>query len=656
MTSIIDEQVNTIPLLADDTDIETRMVEDLDALSIDMEDSDLAEIIRRRVKRAEAYWESEVHLRDRQKKITDYLYGEQVNKNELHHSQKQYMENVMWEGWTRNRSILMSRIPDVDVIASDTQDELSLKTANDLEMLINTEVKSTKNKKTLAKSVMAREINLYGVIKARWNNEKNDYEFLSVNPKNIILDHTATDSDNRKFVCEIVKTTIEDVLRMFPNKSSEFIKAYKAKNGIAEDKDIPDNKLASPMYIWEVWFEEWVKKGDKHEKIIGAVWQYGDFILEKMKHPYWDWTGEDELVNLKVNQDREMSEDDIYDMMFDTSSDTKLVYNNFLDKPEFPYHIITLNESDENSVDMTTSFEQILLFQDNINREGIQISTMNNRSYGKDVYSVEAFKDEAALEELDPRDIDQVIKVQGEDIGKVYQHIDYPMAPAQLYESKRENRSIAFEMLALNATTRGVRESGDETLGARQMMREQDFGVLDYEVDMTLNASVLWMSRWTFQFVRLFYKQKHFKDVLGEDGSTTREAFTKDMVGDGHIIRVSASSVNKQRKYQQAVADAQSGMSDPLSYFEDTEQDNPKERAKRLLMFQMAPQMYMQQYLGDVDQGVMQNMAAQLAPPQGAPQPEQMPPGQPGQSTPQPAGAPPMGGGGGTDDPLGLFR
>ena len=607
---------NAIPFLDTEASQETHVEEDLDALSIKIDDSDLAKMIRGRVEGSNKYWTGQVDLWNRQKKIEKYLFGQQVDKSTLHPSQKPYMENVMWEGWVRNRSILMSRIPDIEVVAGDLKDQMSVSVADKLEMLVNTEIKEKENKRILSRSIMQREIYLYGVIKVIWDRELQDYKFISVNPKNIILDHTTSDPSKGKFICEKVKTTIEEVVMMFPKKKDEFLNAVASTNQWTEE-DLGNN-MASPLHIWEVWFNEYIKHGsedgkDQYEKTTGTVWQYDDVILGKMKHPYWDWTGEKDYFVKDVDGVREPTEDEIYDSLFgDYEVESQTVFNNFMERPEFPYFIITLNEFGENCIDVTTSFEQILLFQDNINREGIQITTMNSRSYGKDAYSIDAFEDEATIEKIDPRDIDQVIKVKGEDIGKVYQHIEYPLAPAQLYESKRENRSIAFEMLALNATTRGTREDGDETLGARQMMREQDFGVLDYEVVMTLNEAVLWMSRWIFQLVKLFYKSRKYKVVLGTDGDSVREAFTRDMVDDGAIISVSASSVNKQRKYSQAVSDASAGMSDPLSYFEDTEQDNPKERAKRMMIFKMLPQMYMQEYLGDdggeIAQALMQSL------------------------------------------------
>ena len=311
-----------------------------------------------------------------------------------------------------------------------------------------------------------------------------------------------------------------------------------------------------------------------------------------------------------------------------------------MDQPEFPYYVMTLNRNGKHQIDMTTNFEQILHFQDSINRYGVQINEMNARSIGKDVYSIDAFDNDEDIEAIDPKNINQVVKVRGDDIRKVHSHIAYQPAPGQLYNSKSEARSIAFEMLALNATTRGARESGDETLGARQMMREQDFGVLDYEVSRTITPAAQWMARWMLQFIKRYYTTPHYRKVVGDEGAKVKTAITNDLVKDGMEVEVTASGVDKMRRQRQAQMDAQAGLIDPLTYFEDTEQSDPVERARKLMTFKMSPEMYMQQVVEG--QSVQDQAQALQQPPAGAP-PEagQAAPPPPGAAAPQPQGPAP---------------
>jgi len=87
-----DKQINKIPLLDNEVDLSTGMEENLDGLSIEIDDNILAKTISDRVNASEDYWTSEVDLRDRQKMIEKYLLGEQLDDKKLHPSEKKYQE------------------------------------------------------------------------------------------------------------------------------------------------------------------------------------------------------------------------------------------------------------------------------------------------------------------------------------------------------------------------------------------------------------------------------------------------------------------------------------------------------------------------------------------------------------------------------------
>jgi hypothetical protein len=187
--------------------------------------------------------------------------------------------------------------------------------------------------------------------------------------------------------------------------------------------------------------------------------------------------------------------------------------------------------------------------------------------------------------------------VTSDDINKSFAVAQMPAAPQQLYESKQMNRGIAFEMLGLNDTTRGVKPDGDTTLGANQMYREQDFGFIDDLVEDTINDFSEWQAQWTMQFIRLFYTKNHMREIVGKDGDSVFMAINQNYVSDGLVVEVSASAVDKMMRKQLAVQNMKMGVGDLLSYYEDTNQSNPKERAYRAFMQQSSPQMYAQQYL-----------------------------------------------------------
>jgi hypothetical protein len=271
----------------------------------------------------------------------------------------------------------------------------------------------------------------------------------------------------------------------------------------------------------------------------------------------------------------------------------------------------------QDPIDATNRVEQILKFQDHINDEGRQIIEMNERSAGKAVFNSGAL-DKETVKTIDWRNVRQAITVSGDDINKTFAVAQMPAAPSQLYQSKQMNRGIAFEMLGLNDTTRGVQPSGDTTLGQSQMYREQDFGFIDDLVEDTINDFSEWRGQWSMQFIRLFYTKDHMREIVGKDGDSIFTAINQNHVSDGLVVEVSASAVDKMLKKQLAVQNMKMGVGDLLSYYEDTNQSNPKERAYRAFMQQTSPQMYAQTYL-------MPDNPQQPAQPQPG-----MPPQQPG--------------------------
>lgn len=619
-----------------------QIIEEKDGFSLEIEDLELADIIDARINSAETHWMS-LDIDERREKLLSYLVGEQLEEKELHTVQTKHIENVFWEAYVRNRSILMSRIPDIIVKEGKSDDEDAAKLLTEI---ANNDIAKEKNAQTLAIAALSRPFNFFGVIKVIWDKVNKNYKFIPLNPANIVLDNTVVDPDDARFIGEYVDTTLEEIIMRFPKKADEFLSYIGTEKKFEGDWKKSRKKMATPIKILEVWFKEYVKETnpetgeENYKQITAVVWKYKDVILGKMKHPFWDYNGTTRYFKMEEEEKKELTQEEIMKIVFDDENDENVIsqkyYANYLKSPEFPYYIMRLNNTDSCLIDITTDYEQIIGHQDSINRQGIQIDEMNARTVGVHVFSADALE-KSDIENLDPRNFNEAIVVPGRELGKVHTHIKYDPAPAQLYNSQGRTRSIAFEMVSLNPTTRGVRESGDETLGARQMMREQDFGVLDYEVTRTINPAAQWMARWMLQMIKRFYRTPQYRDHLGgEDGKRLQIAITQDLVQDGMIVEVSASSVDKMQKKRMAITNAEAGMTDPLTYFEDTDQSDPKERAKRVLIFKSSPELYAQQYLGGLgNPEEMVNQLNQMSPPDQMSAVGQAPEQAPPQAAPQ---------------------
>lgn len=617
------------------------IIEDLDPLKLDLEDDDFIEVINASITASKTYYTGK-NLYTRQDKMLAYYLGNQFETEgprALQPYQPRYMENIIYEGVRRVKPIATSRLPDLTIKRGETPDIEKMMTD-----LINTDIKRRENRKVLGLAHVQEQIFLYSVIKARWNTEKGDdgdYEFLSVYPKNIVWDHRCKTSsaDDMRFVAESTEMTIKEAVMMFPKAKDDLFKAI----GIEDEADKTDEKkLASPIVIWEVWFHWYKETPDpvtnesKWEKVNAVVWKYNNTVLGKMRNPYFDYEGKINIFSKEMKEKTKPTDMELMQAYLgQTQLQTETVYHNYFKNPRKPYFFMVYESLGQDPIDATNRVEQVLYFQDHINDEGRQIIEMNERSAGKPVFNTDAL-DAKTVKNLDWRNMKQAIVVSGDDVNRSFAFAQMPAAPTQLYQSKESNRSIAFEMLGVNATTRGVKEGANQTLGQSQMYREQDFGFIDDLVEETINDAAEWIAQWTMQFIKVFYTKDHYKEVVGKDGDSLFAAVNQDMVNNGMVVEVSASAVDKMKRKQLAAQNAQLGYSDPLTYFIDTEQSDPQERARKAFMFKAAPNMYYQEFL--VDKASPQQP---MQPPVGAqpPQPDMTgapPPAQPPMSPVQP--------------------
>lgn len=580
------------------------IVTEQDPLKLELADDEFIETIDALIDSSQKYYQKK-GLYDKQNLNLDYYLGNQLKiggKDGLKEFQPRFVENIVYEGIRRIKPIATSQLPDLTVKGDDTT------TTDLLTNLLNTDAKKRESRKLIGLAHVHEQLFFYACVKARWNPEKGDegdYEFLNIFPNNIVWDQNCktSNADDMMFVAENAELRVKQVMMMFPKTAQALLD----KLGFIDPKDpdakIEEEKLASPIKIWEVWFHWWKETKDpqsgesKWEKIHAVVWKYDTLVLGKMRNPYYDYEGKPKLFDPTMQEKNGVSEAELMKQYFDALNiPANTVYYNYFRNPRKPYYFMVYESLGRDPIDETNRVEQILKFQDHINDEGRQIIEMNERSTGKAIFNSDAL-DKETVKSIDWRNTRQAITVTADDVKNAFAVAQMPAAPQQLYNSKQMNRGIAFEMLGLNDTTRGVQPEGDTTLGQSQMYREQDFGFIDDLVEDTINDFSEWRGQWTMQFVRLFYTKDHMREIIGKDGDSLFTAINQNYISQGLVVEVSASAVDKMMRKQLAVQNMKMGVGDLLSYYEDTNQSNPKERAYRAFMQQSSPQMYAQQYL-----------------------------------------------------------
>ena len=626
-------------------DLFTQPQEIIDPLHLDLDNETLVKVIKDNIRSSVDFY-TKRDLYNKQQKNLEYYLGQQA-LYKASNKAKPYKENIIFEGISRQKPIALSRMPDLTVKPGDDE-QTSKESAKDLSGIFNNDIKKRANRKLLGLSFKLEPIYYYSVIKAIWNPElgkDGDYEFVSVHPDNIVWDHTIpnSDVDKMRFVAEKSKLMLKEVIMMHPDKEAEI----KEEFSWSSSEDHEESKLASPVNIWEVWFHWYKLDGNESERIDGVMWLYKNLLLKKMRNPYFDYQGRKKLFSKVMEEKEAYSEEEIFDMLDAKNEEEEgegkgkeeVVYSNYFRDPRKPYFFMVYENMGKHPISETSRIEQTLEFQDCINQDGSIIQDMNIRSRGKDLFDTNSIE-QKTLDNINIYDIDQVLGLDvpsGSSIHNSHSRIEQKPATAQQYKSLAESRQKGFEMLAVGGNLRGISDSSN-TLGESQMDKEADYAVIDDIVEDTINACAEWQSQWAMQFIKLFYTKPHMRHILGKDGEVLHTKLTQDIVDDGMEAIVSASGVDKTLRKRTAIENAKLGFADPLTYFEDTEQSQPKERAKRAMLVELAPQMYMQEYLMDKNQQQDPNTPAtnQVLSPDNPPMPPQAQP-------PQQGG--PMGGG-----------
>lgn len=611
------------------------IIEYQDPFTLDLAEPAMVQVINDRIKKAKDYYEGKQYPQ-RRKRNKNFLFGDQWERP-LKEYESGYVDNLIYESENTIKPIAMSRLPDLLIKpGNDTQESKDL--AESMTNVVNSDIRKRENRRVLGLAFKHVPVFYQGVIKCVWDpreGEDGDYKFIVVHPENIVIDHTATSNnpDDMSFVAEYREISIKEATMMFPKRADDLLAHLIDRGRMVRGEEVLESKMASTIKITEVWFDWYEQKTNPETgkrdwtEVSAVVWKYDNFILGKMKNPYWDWQGETRFFSLEMGEKKEPTEQDIIrSVLGEMELEQETVFRNYFKTPRKPYIFLNYDQFGECPLDATSRIEQAIPLQKDVNKRGAQISEMNDRARGKFVFNASAISKEV-VENLDLNNPDQDIMVDDKlDVRNAFAYLNPPTAPAPLYTEQENERQKAFSKMGTNATTRGVRE-GSETATARQLFKESDFGRIDDIVEETINAAAEEMSRWSMQMIRLFYTQGHMRRLLGKDGDVSFTEITSDSVEDGQEVVISASGVDKMQTKREAVEMAQMGMVDPLTFFIDMGVQDPKGRARKLMIFQSAPELYMQKYIEDRDtQGMADALRQAPAENQVMPQQQAMPP------------------------------
>jgi len=591
----MDEQTNNEQLIDNPFVPKEGLISAQDPIALNIEDKKLIEIIDEWVDENKKKFNSEYDLDTRRKENEKYYFGRQLKekdkKGEVKTYQSRYINNEIWESEAHLKPLALSKLPDFKVTTTNEMDE-SKQSADDLTEVVNTDMKSRKRREVLGLGFKHNPIYFIGVIKAIWDYQKNDYDFIIVHPDNIIFDFYASDKESTEMrvVAEYLPITPKEVLMRFPDKKEKFLEEFRKEKNI-NTEDIPEKAMASKIKIMEVWFTWFEQNGDKWERIEGTLWKFNKVMLKKGKNPYFDYSGEKRLFTYKDEKKEELPLEQLQMMAMGNEMmgvQSQQVFRNYFKDPQKPYILIGYEQWGKTPIDETSRVEQEIPLQNSLDKRGQQVDEMIDRARGKHIWSKLGGLKAEDLEELDMSD-PEVDMLVDEDVNKVHEFIPGEQPSAQMFKDKQDSADKIRAKAGVQAITGEIQTDVATT---NQIAREANFTRADDLVEDTINYASEKMAQWAMQFIKLFYTEEHLKEAHGADGSIIYKKLHRDLVDDGMEVVIKSSSTDKLRAEKLAKEAAQLQMIDPLSYYEDVGLTDPKGRTKRLIDYMADPLSY----------------------------------------------------------------
>src|SRR3990167_562545 len=652
MENPIDEQ----QMVSNSLDFKEGLIGNIDPLRLDIEDDELIKIIDQRVKTSEKYFESKYNLKERRTKNEKFLFCRQVDDLEKDGKLKDYetrsSDNALYEIEASLKPLAMSKLPDMIVTAGVEGDQERDKTADDLSIAINDLNKQREIRQTLGIAFKHLPIYFTAVIKARWNAQKQDFEFINVPPEYIIADHTATgrNADDMSFIAQVVPSTVQELFMRFPSKKDKLTDELK-KSGVKLSDSPTWKELASEVNYYEVWFDWFRKKtGEmltseemttldpeaKWEKVTALVCKYREVILYKELDPNYDWEGEEKMFSYQTPGDESTKQEvDEQTLMMSAMMGVEIpnltqekIYHNYFKHSKKPYYFMGYDQWGKTYLDETSRVEQNIRNQENLDDQNKSIVDQLKQRI-KHIWSKDSGMGAGDVQKLDLDDPKMDALVEG-DPNKVHAAIQPERPDNAQYVGLRDTRDRMYAMAGA-AAVRGQIQS--DTATTNQIAREADFTRADDLVEDTINAASEWIAEWMMHFIKLRYTEDHMRQIMGTSGGVTYLKLRRDMISDGMEVKIKTSSTDKLKAQRNAMETAGLGppFTNPIDFFKDMDMDDPEGRTERGLMFMADPSGYFVKYAMHLEG--TQEMTQALNAPMGA-----VPPG-PGNSPP----APPMG-------------
>lgn len=473
--------------------------------------------------------------------------GDQVDASKLDgRYQMMHVDNVVRQNLENKIKLATGHTPDIFISPPDNQG-FNKEATQDLQAYMRDRFSGGVTKRLLKNGLRKMDLDFIGIIKPRWDAVQGRSVYELVDSKHILFGEGSKVTedgftiDGTDVIFHYVEEATQQVLNKFP-KSADKLMAALAATG----KDIPSRLIYTEAQF--KWFDQ---QGKAHE---GVAWRYGTILLDSMKHPYYDYSNEQ---------------------------------NNYFDRPRKNYILISYANLGDSVYEATTDTEQAIPVNRIINRRRRQITEISDRSVPKLAFVGGAMTKELAAN-ISSSPNEAIIlsdNYSGDDIEKAMSVIPATPPNPILYSDMSSLYGRMDSIFATHGTTRGEVTNAGESGVSKQISREGDMVTSDDIGEVTLERVIFEMASWEMQFARLFHDDDRPPYRIQNENETEYVELTRKKIETDVQVIVKASSQDRQTRRADALQLLNAQAIDPYTLFEDLDVPNPRERMRRLKAF-----------------------------------------------------------------------
>lgn len=490
----------------------------------------------------------------KQKISEQYYLGNQTDKVYIPEHASDTVENRIFEGVETLVPIATANAH--QFLALPRKDEENSKTkAKKVQTVLEKKYETLEIQRKLEDVTRNLLLYRFGVLKYFWNDEINDIDVKSIDPRLILIPKLRTDPHDLPYVMELQEYTEDEMEFNFPD-----FNLSEMPTSSSSSSQTKSSYSGKDLYkVYEVWTPETL------------AWFCNKAVIDVQDNPHWDWDGE-EKEKYALNKKGKITKKKDH------------VFRNHLESPEKPYIFFTTFQVGDTPIASTSLVEIAIPIQDAINVQKRQIID-NLRQMGNGQVVMDS--DAMSKEEADNITNEPGLVLRGELLASQNKLKRVPgvAIPNAHFSNLQHSEAVIDNLMGVHSATRGAAAS--KTLGQDIMSRQQDFTRIDL-ITRVLNRGIYRLANGLVQLMKLYYDETHTFKVLGPEGAIDFVSFGQNDIEDELEINVKSGQtlpLDELQLQNQAVQLWQLNALDPVTLFERLKFPNPEKAAERLVLW-----------------------------------------------------------------------